>query len=119
MTPLYFEPAVGFNSTVALMLFTPRAITLYFSSSSSREASSATGLAAGGIFVLVLTCVAAQLQEIAATVAMAMHVRTHFISCFRLQAYKRSNLTTTRVPVNAAKSAVVGYFERKRRNSQK
>jgi hypothetical protein len=45
--------------------------------------------------------VAAQPTEIAASVAPAIHVRTHVISRFRLQEYKCSNLATTRMTVNA------------------
>jgi hypothetical protein len=104
MTPLYWEPAVVFSSTVALMLFTPRATVLYFSSSSYRVASSATGRVAAGIFFFVLTRAASQPQEIAATVVTAIHPSARRINRFRPQAYKLSNLTTTRVPANAMKS---------------
>jgi hypothetical protein len=80
------------------MLFTPWATTLYFSSSSSREASSATGRIAAGIFLFVLTRVAAQLQEIVATVATIIQASIRRINRFRPQAYKLSNLATTRMP---------------------
>jgi hypothetical protein len=55
ITPLYFDPATGLSSTVAFRLRTPRAIALYFSSSSSRVESSTTGFAAGGTFFTTLT----------------------------------------------------------------
>src|SRR5260370_8382768 len=76
MTPLYFEPAVGLSSTVALTLFTPRAMSLYFSSSSSRVASRTTGLVCGGNLVGVLMVRPPQPQETAPSVTQTLQFRT-------------------------------------------
>src|SRR6266704_336889 len=73
MTPLYFDPAVGFSSTVAFRVFVLRAIKLYASRSSSRVASLATGICATTLWP-VTTLPLPQPQEIAASVANAMHV---------------------------------------------
>src|SRR5882762_7722418 len=101
MTPLYFDPAVGFSSKVALSDFVPRAIRLYASRSSSRVASLATGLCVGGSSVWPFTpFLAAQPQEIAASVARTRHVFTRRINQFRPHSHKESNLATTRMPVN-------------------
>src|ERR1700730_8424048 len=56
MMPLYWEPDVGFNSTVALRLLIEPAVELNFSSNSSRVASLTTGFWAGGVFLTTLTC---------------------------------------------------------------
>src|SRR6266481_2678798 len=79
MTPLYFEPAVGLSSTVALMLLTARAISLYLSSSSSRVASWTTGLAFGGNLVVVLMW-PPQPQESDASVAQTIQVSTRIFN---------------------------------------
>src|SRR6266478_4940688 len=66
MTPLYFDPAVGFSSMVAFSVLVPSAIRLYASRSSSRVASLATGRCVGGSSVWPFTpFLAAQPQEIA------------------------------------------------------
>src|SRR5467141_55769 len=76
MTPLYFDPAVGLSSTMALTLFTPRAMSLYFSSSSSRVASRTTGRLCGGNLVVVLMVRPPQPQETATSVTQTIQVRT-------------------------------------------
>src|SRR6202021_2886080 len=93
MTPLYFEPAVGFNSTVAFTLFTLAAMVLYFSSNSSRVASFTTTICATGRLRVVLT-EPPQPQEIAATVAATMHANPRPIRLFRLFHHNLSNLAT-------------------------
>src|SRR5713101_8624178 len=89
ITPLYFEPAVGFSSTVAFKLFVLRAIELYCSRSSSRVASFTTGLAPGPYFVVFLIPPPVwQPREIAASVTRIMHVCMHCISQFHPHSYK-------------------------------
>src|SRR2546425_8267065 len=84
MTPLYFDPAVGFSSTVALSVFVLWAIRLYASRSSSRVASFATGICDGGSLVWpVTTFPGGQPQEIAASVTRSRHVFTRRINQFR------------------------------------
>src|SRR5712664_684217 len=80
MTPLYFEPAVGFSSTVAFTLFTPRAISLYFSNNSSRVASRITGLVCDGNLVVVLMVRPPQPQETDTSVIQTIQVRTRMFS---------------------------------------
>src|SRR5882672_313510 len=80
MTPLYFEPAVGLSSTMALTLFTPWAISLYFSSSSSRVASRTTGLVRGGNLVVVLIVRPPQPQETDTSVTQTIQVNTRMFS---------------------------------------
>src|SRR5258708_20369736 len=86
------------------MLFTPCAAALYFSSSSSRVASSATGRNAPGIFSLVMTREASQPQQIAAIVATTIHACSRLINNFRPRISNLSNLTTTGARPNAAES---------------
>src|SRR5260370_33556762 len=82
MTPLYFDPAVGFSSTVAFRVFVLRAIKLYASRSSSRVASLATGIWATTLWP-VTTLPLPQPQEIAASIANPMHVFTRRFNQFR------------------------------------
>src|ERR1700704_4320022 len=78
MRPLYFEPAVGRNSTVAFKLFTLAARALNFSMSSSRVASFATAIGVLGMLCFLLTF--AQPPASAASVANPRHVHTRLIN---------------------------------------
>src|SRR5580658_3178011 len=104
MIPLYFDPAVGFSSTVAFTVFTPWAIWLYLSSSSSRVASSTTGLALCGTVVFVLTeAPPRHPKEKAASVAptvQAVQASACRFNDLDLSIGKRSNLATTPGSVN-------------------
>src|SRR5258708_24135200 len=82
----------------------PCAAQLYFSISLSRVASSATGRNAAGIFFFVLTRVASQPQQIAATVATTIHACSRLINNFRPRISNLSNLTTAGARLNAAES---------------
>src|SRR6266404_2682553 len=78
MRPEYCEPAVVFNSTVAFRVLTLEANALYFSSSSSRVATLATGRAWAGTFCFLVTpLLTAQPPEMAASVATAIHEFAH------------------------------------------
>src|ERR1700677_616043 len=100
MMPLYFDPAVGFSSTVAFTVLTPWAIWLYLSSSSSRSASRTTGLALCGTVVFVLTDPPWHPKENAASVAPTVQASARRFNDLDLSIGKRSNLATTPVSVN-------------------
>ena len=71
-----------FNSTVAFRDFTPDAISLYLSNNSWRDASLATGRAAAGVPVCLVTPVRVQPPEKAASVAKVIHRFKRFIRTF-------------------------------------
>src|SRR5215472_1735509 len=87
MTPEYADPAVGFNSSVALIVCKLCANALYCSSSSSCAACLATGRSAAGTCVDLVTTLPPQLQAAADTARKIMRSQLRFIPEFRLFLY--------------------------------
>src|SRR5215472_18219169 len=87
MTPEYADPAVGFNSSVALIVCKLRANALYCSSSSSSVASLATGRSAAGTCVDFVTTLPPQPQAAADTASKIRRSQLRFIPEFRLFPY--------------------------------